>query len=31
MIMGIVKNRKTKYNIQVQYLCCDNIGENVVF
>ena len=31
MMMGLVKNLKSKYNIQVQYLCYDNTGENVDF
>ena len=30
-MLGLVKNLKTKYNLQVQYLCCDNAYENVVF
>ena len=29
--MGLIKNLKTKYNIQVQYLCFYNRGENVDF
>ena len=31
VMMGLIKNLKTKYNIQVQYLCCDNAGEIVDF
>ena len=30
-MLGLIKNLKTKYNLQVQYLHCDNAGENVVF
>ena len=29
VIMDLIKNFKTKYDIQVHYLCCDNVGENV--
>ena len=29
--MDLIKNLKSKYNIQVQYLCCDNAGEKVDF
>ena len=28
---GLIKNLKNKYNMQVQYLHCDNAGENVSF
>ena len=28
-MVGLIKNLKTKYNIQVQYLHHDNAGENV--
>ena len=28
---GPNNNLKTKYNIQIKYLCCDNIGENGYF
>ena len=31
VMMGLIKNFKTEYNIKVQYLCCDNKGENVDF
>ena len=30
-MMGLIKNLKTKYNIQVQYLHCNNAGKNVDF
>ena len=30
-MFGFIKNLKTKYNLQVQYLHCDNAGENVAF
>ena len=30
-MLGLIKNLKYKYNLQVQYLHCDNAGENVVF
>ena len=29
LVMGLIKFLKTKYDIQVQYLCCDNVGENI--
>ena len=28
---GLVKNFKTVYNIQVQYLCYNNAGEDIAF
>ena len=28
-MLGLIKNLKTKYNLQVQYLCSDNTGQNV--
>ena len=31
VMIGLIKNLKNKYNLQVEYLCCDNIGENVTF
>ena len=31
VMMGLVKNFKIKYNMQVQYLHCVNAGENVAF
>ena len=30
-MLGQIKNLKPKYNIQVQYLHCDNTSENVDF
>ena len=30
-VMSPIKNLKTKKNIQGQYLCCDNLRENVNF
>ena len=29
IMTGLIKNLKNKYNIQAQYLCCNNAGENV--
>ena len=29
--MDLIKNLKSKYNMQAQCLCCDNAGENVAF
>ena len=29
-MIGLIKNLKDKYNVQVQYLCYNNAGENVV-
>ena len=29
VMLGLIKNLKNKYNIQVQYLCCNNTSENV--
>ena len=31
VMLGLMKNLKNKYDMQVQYLCCDNTGENVAF
>ena len=31
VMLGFIKNLKSKYNLQVQYLCCNNAGENVAF
>ena len=31
IILGLIKDLKNKYNMQVQYLCCKNAGENVAF
>ena len=31
IIIGLVKNLKNKYNLQVQYLHCNNAGENIAF
>ena len=31
VLMDLIKNLKSKYNIQVQYMCCDNAGEKVDF
>ena len=28
---GLIKNLKNKYNLKVQYICCDNAGKNQVF
>ena len=30
-MIGWIKNLKNKYNLQVQYLYCDNAGENIAF
>ena len=30
-MLGLIKNLKNKYNMQVQSLCHDNAGENVAF
>ena len=30
-MIGLINNLKNKYNLQVQYLCCNNTGENVAF
>ena len=27
----MIENLKNKYNLQVQYLCCDNAGKNQAF
>ena len=29
--MGLIENLKTKYNTKVQYLWCNNMGENLTF
>ena len=31
MTLGLIRNLKTKYDIQVQYECCNNARENVNF
>ena len=31
IMIGLIKNFKNKYNLQIQYLCCDNAGENIAF
>ena len=31
VMMGSIKNSKTKYNIQAEYLQCNEAGENVAF
>ena len=31
IMIGLIKNLKNKYNLQVQYLHCNNAGENVAF
>ena len=31
MMRGLIKHLKASYNIQVQYLHCDNTGENIDF
>ena len=31
IMLGLVKNLKNKYAMQIQYLDCDNAGENVAF
>ena len=30
-MVGLIKNLKNKYDLQVQYLCCDNTEENLAF
>ena len=30
-MIGLIKNLKNKYNLHVQYLCCDNAKENIDF
>ena len=30
-MFGFIENLKAKYNLQAQYLQCDNTGENVPF
>ena len=30
-MVGLIKNLKHKYNLQVQYLCCNNASENHAF
>ena len=29
IMFGLIQNLKNKYNLQVQYLHCDNVSENV--
>ena len=29
VMLGLIKNLKNKYNLQVQYLCCNNARENI--
>ena len=29
--LGLVNNLKIKFNLQLQYLCCDNAGKNQAF
>ena len=31
IMLCLIKTFKNKYNMQIQYLCCDYAGENVVF
>ena len=31
VMMSLIKNLKSKKNMQVQYLCCDNEDKNIVF
>ena len=31
IMSDFINNLKNKYNLHVQYLCCDNAGENVAF
>ena len=31
MLMGLIKNLKTNYYIQIQYVHCDSAGKNVDF
>ena len=31
VMLGLIRNLKNKYNLQVQYLHCDNAGGNVAF
>ena len=30
-MIGLIKDLKNKYNLQVQYLHCNNTGENIAF
>ena len=30
-MISLIKNLKSKCNLHVQYLCCDNLGENFAF
>ena len=29
VMLGLIKNLKIMFNMQVQYMCCDTAGENV--
>ena len=31
VMLGLIENLKNNYDMQVQYLHCDNVGENVAF
>ena len=31
IMIGLIKNLKNKYNLQLQYLNCNNAGENISF
>ena len=31
VMLGLIKNLRNKYSMKVQYLCCNNAGENVAF
>ena len=31
IMLGLIENLKDKYNLQVQYLCCDDAGKNITF
>ena len=31
VMLGLIENLKNKYYMHIQYLCCDNAGENVIF
>ena len=30
-MLGLIENLKNKYDVQVQYLYCDNAGESMAF
>ena len=30
-VVGLIENLKNKHNLQVQFFCCDNAGENQAF